>query len=288
MPSVFDSGEVKVDDQGRFVLERVVPGDVRVYGGFIEGPIFRAWSNGALVVVSPGETVRADVGGKGRPVIAKVVAPEGFDPKADYTVYSEFEIASDRPRIPYPKEVLAKRDESMVAWGKRWWASAEGHEYRRTWYSHAQVKLQPDGTIRAEDVPPGEYRLSLTFTTDPLRVIGSSYGRIAYATKQFTIPEIPDGRSDEPFDLGVLRPKRKQTLEVGQPAPPFQVEMLDGRRLKLEDFRGKYLLLDFWATWCGPCIAEIPDLKAVSDRFGKDERFAMLSLSLDAEKEAPR
>ncbi len=41
-------------------------------------------------------------------------------------------------------------------------------------------------------------------------------------------------------------------------------------------------------TWCGPCIAEIPELKAVHDRFGKDARFAMLSLSLDAEKEAPR
>jgi thiol-disulfide isomerase/thioredoxin len=54
--------------------------------------------------------------------------------------------------------------------------------------------------------------------------------------------------------------------------------------LKLEDFRGK----SFWATWCGPCVAEVPELKALHDRFGKDERFAMLSLSLDAEKEAPR
>ena len=92
-------------------------------------------------------------------MIARIVAPEGFDPKADYALHSEFEIESDRPSIPYPKEVLAKRDGSLVTWGKQWWASAEGHEYRRNWFRLGQAKLQPDGTIRAEDVPPGEYRL---------------------------------------------------------------------------------------------------------------------------------
>ena len=58
--------------------------------------------------------------------------------------------------------------------------------------------------------------------------------------------------------------------------------------LKLLDFRGKYVLLDFWATWCGPCLGETPYLKAVYDTYGGDERFVMISLRLDKDVEAPQ
>ena len=158
-----------------------------------EGPDNRPWSNGTLVEVRPGETVRAEVGGRGRPVVARIAPPEGFDPEADYAPYSEFEIESDRPRIPYPRELLARRDESMITWAKQWWASAEGHDYRRNWFRLGQAKLQPDGTIRADDLPPGDYRLRLTFSADPIYGLGALAERIAFATKQFTIPPSPAG-----------------------------------------------------------------------------------------------
>jgi thiol-disulfide isomerase/thioredoxin len=54
------------------------------------------------------------------------------------------------------------------------------------------------------------------------------------------------------------------------------------------DFGGKYVLLDFWMTWCGPCCAETPNLKGVHDAYGKDPKFAMLGLSLDKAVEAPK
>ncbi len=70
-------------------------------------------------------------------------------------------------------------------------------------------------------------------------------------------------------------------------APPFEVKTLDGAPLRLADLRGKYVLLDFWATWCGPCVGETPFLKATYKAFGANDRFAMVSLSLDDNPAAP-
>jgi thiol-disulfide isomerase/thioredoxin len=58
--------------------------------------------------------------------------------------------------------------------------------------------------------------------------------------------------------------------------------------LRLADFRGKYVLLDFWATWCAPFRAETPHLKEVYASFGVSPQFAMIGLSLDKAADAPR
>ncbi len=206
VPDIFDSGEAKADDRGRFVLDRVVPGDVRVTQGFGEGTNFTAWPTSSLIEVRPGETARAEFRELGRPVIAKIVPPAAFDSMADYTVFSQCSIESTRPRIPYPRGELSKSGELKTTWAKRWFFSAEGREYRRKAYV-GQAKLQSDGTIRAENLTPGDYRLRLTYSADPLIGLGAKPERIAFATTKFTIPEIPGGRSDEPFDLGVIRPE---------------------------------------------------------------------------------
>ncbi len=71
----------------------------------------------------------------------------------------------------------------------------------------------------------------------------------------------------------------------GKDAPDFSVPDVNGKILTLKDFKGQYLLLDFWASWCGPCKPQIPFLKAANDKF-KNKNLVMLGVSLDSKKEA--
>jgi peroxiredoxin len=65
-----------------------------------------------------------------------------------------------------------------------------------------------------------------------------------------------------------------------KPAPDFALKDANGRVVHLSDYRGKVVVLDFWATWCGPCRLEIPWLKEFQSKF-KDKGFEVLGVSMD-------
>lgn len=70
---------------------------------------------------------------------------------------------------------------------------------------------------------------------------------------------------------------------VGRPSPVFKGVDVNGKEMTLRDFRGKYIYIDMWATWCGPCQKELPFLKKLEEKF-KGRNIVFVGLSIDQDK----
>lgn len=131
--------------------------------------------------------------------------------------------------------------------------------------------------------------------------------RIWYNSRQFyltqTLPQHQDEVNSVSFSLDgnyLAGGSDDKTAKIWQvdgigvgypPVPPvpqgltkaldFQVKALNGEPLSLEKYRGKVILLDFWATWCGPCLAEMPNVKRIYRNY-QDQNFEIIGISLDS------
>ena len=80
----------------------------------------------------------------------------------------------------------------------------------------------------------------------------------------------------------ILPIAERHVARLGEPAPNFQLRDLNGRLVTLSDLRGKVVLLNFWATWCGPCRVEMPAMEQLYHMFSRKD-FEILAVSTDAQ-----
>jgi peroxiredoxin len=84
-----------------------------------------------------------------------------------------------------------------------------------------------------------------------------------------------------------LAQNKGYALKKGVEAPAFRLPALDGQPVDLTSYRGKVVLLNFWATWCGPCVEEMPSLERLHQALGP-EGLAVLTVSTDEDEAALR
>ena len=71
---------------------------------------------------------------------------------------------------------------------------------------------------------------------------------------------------------------------IGQKAPEFQTQFLNEEEFKLSDQKGKVVILDFWATWCGPCVRALPELQKATSSFNKKKLLFWQSIKASPQK----
>jgi peroxiredoxin len=194
----------------------------------------------------------------------------------------------------YPDNITEMTMEEIQAWHKEWRESDEGkasmkaQQERQKQQRHYAVVIAHDGRFRVEDVPAGSYRLNVTVQERPY---GRPYGYgevIGSISHQFEVPDMNEARSDEPLDIGTLQLKIMKRLKVGDMAPEFEAETLDGKKMNLADYRGKVVLLNFWMSGQMQYAEEMSNLKEMHETFGKNEQFVMIGVSLNHDVEAAK
>lgn len=103
-----------------------------------------------------------------------------------------------------------------------------------------------------------------------------------YANENGTEESTGVTETDEKAELPDKVPNKKVPL-----APDFTVEDIDGNKYKLSDFRGKPVIINFWASWCGPCKKEMPDFEELYKEYGSEINFLMVNMT-DGKRETKK
>lgn len=125
------------------------------------------------------------------------------------------------------------------------------------------------GLFRLVSIPaPGKYELTLSTFTPPLL--------LATARREIVIP--PSNPRNATLDLGTWTVMPTPKPKVGDPAPPIEVTTFDGKKVRLPDLRGRYVLLHFWSQWCGARATSFPALQELYAAHANDNHLEILCL----------
>jgi thiol-disulfide isomerase/thioredoxin len=235
------------------------------------------------VDVRPGVVTRCDILRQGRPVVGRIQLPSGLEGRNFYIDFGDLEMAIELPKMTLPANILGLSEAERDQWTQQWLQSPPGKaldaQIQRKERLSLHFPIQKDGSFSTR-IAAGTYALSVYFFPMVSGQPDMDH-QITAADYPVVIDAIPGGYSEDPLNVGTLAPQPLDTFQTGQAAPDFAFADMDGRMHRLSDFSGKFVLLDFWGTWCGSCVKDIPTLSAIHDAYRADPRFVCISLDLN-------
>jgi len=93
-------------------------------------------------------------------------------------------------------------------------------------------------------------------------------------------------KKTEEIEIGTVTERTPEEMAViKEYAPAFDLNSIEGTQISLESMKGKYLFVDIWATWCGPCLQQLPAMKELEKKYeGQNIEFVSISVDKDADK----
>lgn len=184
----------------------------------------------------------------------------------------------------FAKEYFSFADFSSGSYDRLPWVFESFREYSTTLchpnISEEQQKAFFDGVV--EQIPTGSNARQLAYGGIIAALRQRNHPNLLYYSEKF-LAEFPDCDAEVRNELKQYI-KTAQAFVIGGEAPDFEQETPTGEMLNLSDLRGKVVLVDFWASWCGPCRKENPNVVRVYNQY-KDKGFEILGVSLDQNRE---
>jgi thiol-disulfide isomerase/thioredoxin len=289
--------QTKSDKSGHFAFDRVVDGPAELQVEMArEAPnydVINAYT--ARLELQPGQSRIINFGGTGKPVIGKLSISDNLRGKIQMPRYGT--LSRVRPTFVAPPgyEQMSKEQKQKLVDEFLHTPAYQDYVTLPTGYG---VRVQPNGSFRANDITGGQYLLAFRVYADQANAHGA-HPLLASMTIPVTVPEMPE-KSNEPLDVSEILPKLRsptgispleleefKDVKVSDNAPAFRALTLDGKPVKLADLRGKFVVLDFWATWCPACIADMPKIAKLHETYKNDPKVAVVGISLDDEIDLP-
>ena len=253
-----------VVNKGNFRFDRKLTPDDPILMFLIQG-----FDNGAIhLFVEPG-TVEINLKDASYPMAASVRGTSTNDLYARYKAITQETIAEQMDSLKVIRQNMPEG----------WMDSEEG---RQEWMRIGAASLIANTAERLEFI--------LDHNDSPLAPLMLEKELYFMLSKEYAkqmLQCLSPRLFDHPYYRSYNNVVRALDLKVGAELPDITIPILEGRSATLSSFRGKYVILDFWASWCGPCRKEIPYLIQLFEE-SKDQRdkFVIISFSLDEDEKA--